>query len=61
MTKPRSPQERGFVVEQLEFADVVESEVIAGDAEYTAWIAAGRPSRSTTTDMAVVRDAGVGE
>lgn len=44
MAKPRPGEERGFVVEQLEFADVVDMEQVAGDPAYTAWIAAGRPS-----------------
>lgn len=44
MTKPRPGEERGFVVEQLAFEDVVDMEPIPGDPEYTAWIMAGRPN-----------------
>lgn len=29
---------------QMEFADVVDSEHLAGDQTYTAWVAAGRPT-----------------
>lgn len=38
------------VSEQLTFEDVCESEQIAGDSEYTEWLAAGRPKLDTPKD-----------
>lgn len=61
MVKPRSSKERGFRAEQMEFEDVVEMETIAGDPDYTTWLAAGKPARSSGRNLAEDPDAGVRE